>query len=97
MVRRIFTLCAAGQGSSQIARLLKREQVLCPAMYAYQRFGSGHPGLDLTKHYNWNCDTVAPMLENELYLGNTVNMKYSTRSYKDRRKVERMHGHRRQP
>ena len=28
------------------------------------------------------------MLENELYIGNTLNMKYSTRSYKDRRKVE---------
>ena len=28
------------------------------------------------------------MLENEIYLGNTVNMKYSTKSYKDKRRVE---------
>ena len=88
VVRRIFALCAAGNGPSQIARILRREQVLCPAMYAYQRFGSGHSGLDMAKPYNWNSDTVASMLENELYIGNTLNMKYSTKSYKDRRKVE---------
>ena len=88
VVRRIFSLCAAGNGPSQIARILRREQVLCPAMYAYQRFGSGHSGLDMSKPYNWNSDTVASMLENELYIGNTLNMKYSTKSYKDRRKVE---------
>ena len=28
------------------------------------------------------------MLENEIYLGNTINMKYSSKSYKDKRKVE---------
>ena len=88
VVRRIFSLCAAGNGPSQIARILRREQVLCPAMYAYQRFGSGHSGLDMAKPYNWNSDTVASMLENELYIGNTLNMKYSTKSYKDKRKVE---------
>ena len=88
VVRRIFALCAAGNGPSQIARILKGEQVLCPAMYAYQRFGTTHMGLDLDKPYNWNSDTVADMLENELYIGNTVNMKYSTKSYKDKRKVE---------
>ena len=58
VVRRIFALCAAGNGPSQIARVLRREQVLCPAMYAYQRFGSGHSGLDMAKPYNWNSDTV---------------------------------------
>ena len=80
MVRRIFALCAAGNGPSQIARILKSERVLCPAMYAYRRFGTTHMGLDLDKPYNWNSDTVASMLENELYIGNTVNMRYSTRS-----------------
>ena len=88
VVRRIFALCAAGNGPSQIVRILKSEQVLCPTMYAYERFGTKHMGLSLDKPYNWNSDTVASMLENELYLGNTINMRYSTKSYKDRRKVE---------
>ena len=38
--------------------------------------------------YHWSGDTVADMLENEIYIGNTVNMKYSTKSYKDKRRVE---------
>lgn len=63
VVRRIFALCVASNGPSQIARVLKREQILCPAMYAYQRFGSGHSGFDMAKPYNWNSDTVAAMLE----------------------------------
>ena len=32
VVHRIFALCAAGNGPSQIARILRREQVLYPAM-----------------------------------------------------------------
>lgn len=88
VVRRIFALCAAGNGPSQIARMLKREQVLCPTVYAYRKFGVSHTSLDLEKPYHWTSSTVAKMLENELYLGNTVNMKYSTRSYKDKRKME---------
>lgn len=58
-------------------------------MYAYQRFCE-HLGLDMAKPYNWYSDTAAAMLENELYIGNTPNMKYSTKSYKDRRKVEHL-------
>lgn len=79
---------AAGSGPSQIARMLKREQVLCPTVYAYRKFGMPHTSLDLEHPYHWTDSTVAKMLENELYLGNTVNMKYSTRSYKDKRHIE---------
>ena len=42
VVRRIFALCAAGRGPSQIAKQLKAENVLCPAVYTYRKFGSGH-------------------------------------------------------
>ena len=88
VVRRIFALCAAGQGPSQIARLLKREQVLCPTAYAYKTFGVAHSSLNLNDPYGWSDSTIANMLENEIYLGNTINLRYSTRSYKDKRKVE---------
>ena len=88
VVRRIFSLCAAGNGPSRIARMLKREQVLCPTVYAYRKFGVSHTSLDLEKPYHWTSSTVADMLENEIYLGNTLNMKYSTKSYKDKRRIE---------
>ena len=88
VVRRIFAMCAAGRGPSQIARKLSEEQVLCPTTYAYQKFGVGHVSLNLEKLCHWTDSTIANMLENELYLGNTVNMRFSSKSYKDKRKVE---------
>lgn len=81
-------MCAAGRGPSQIARKLREEQILCPTTYAYQKFGINHTALNTEKPYHWTSSTVANMMENELYLGNTINMKYSTKSYKDKRHVE---------
>ena len=88
IVRRIFAMCASGNGPSQIARILKKEQVLTPTMYAYTMYGMNHTCLDTAHPYNWSDSAIANLLENEIYLGNTVNMKYSTKSYKDKRRVE---------
>ena len=88
IVRKIFAMCASGNGPSQIARILKKEQVLTPTMYAYTRYGMNHTCLDTAHPYNWSDSAIAYLLENEIYLGNTVNMKYSTKSYKDKRRVE---------
>ena len=46
IVRRIFAMCAGGSGPSQIARILKKEQILTPTMYAYTKYGITHTGLD---------------------------------------------------
>ena len=88
IVRRIFAMCASGSGPSQIARILKKEQILTPTTYAYTRFGITHTCLDTAHPYNWSDSAIANLLENEIYLGNTVNMKHSSRSYKDKRRVE---------
>ena len=88
IVRRIFAMCAGGSGPSQIARILKKEQILTPTMYAYTRYGITHTCLDTAHPYNWSDSAIANLLENEIYLGNTVTMKHSSRSYKDKRRVE---------
>ena len=88
IVRRIFAMCAGGSGPSQIARILKKEQILTPTMYAYTRYGITHTCLDTAHPYNWSDSAIANLLENEIYLGNTINMKHSSRSYKDKRRVE---------
>ena len=88
VVKRIFALCAAGNGPSRIATILKKEKVLCPSYYTYQKYGLTHAALDITKPYHWSDSAVANLLENEIYLGNTVNYRFSTRSYKDKRKIE---------
>ncbi len=88
VVKRIFALCAAGNGPSRIATILKKEKVLCPSYYTYQKYGLTHSALDITKPYHWSDSAVANLLENEFYLSNTVNYRFSTKSYKDKRKIE---------
>ena len=73
VVKRIFALCAAGNDPSRIAAILKKEKVLCPSYYTYQKYGLTHSALDITKPYHWSDSAVANLLENEIYLGNTVN------------------------
>ena len=89
IVKRIFAMCASGLGPSQIVRRLKEEKVYSPSMYAYTKYGIFHSGLNAERPYNWTSDMVADMLENMVYLGNTFNMRYSTKSYKDKKKRER--------
>ena len=88
VVKRIFALCAAGNGPSRIATILTKEKVYCPSYYTYQKYSLTHSALDITKPYHWSDSAVANLLENEIYLGNTVNYRFSTRSYKDKRKIE---------
>lgn len=89
VVRRIFALCASGHGPSQIARQLRDEEIFSPSMYAYTKYELSHSGLNTERPYNWTGDMVADILENKVYLGHTVNMRYTTRSYKDKKKIER--------
>ena len=88
IVRRIFAMCAAGTGPMWIAKELQAEQILCPAAYVYRKYGITHTGLNLDEPYRWSGDTIRAILENETYLGNTINMKYTTKSYKDKRRIE---------
>ena len=89
MVRRIFQLCASGRGPSQIARQLKQEQILNPINYYFQKHGVALTGLDTTRPYDWSETTIADMLENEIYLGHTINLRYTTPSYKNKKRIER--------
>ena len=89
VVKRIFAMCAGGMGPSQIAKQLKKEHIYSPSMYAYTKFGTSHSGLNTERPYNWTGDMVADMLQNMVYLGHTVNLRYSTKSYKDKKRCER--------
>ena len=89
MAQHIFALCAAGSGPSQIARQLESEKVLTPACYYYRKYGVATTGLNLDEPYKWNGPAVSSILENEVYLGHTVNLRYTTVSFKNKRRIER--------
>lgn len=87
IVRRIFTLCVDGFGPTQIAKRLKAEKVLTPTEYwnSIGRNCSKPPAVP----YNWCSATVADILAKQEYCGDTVNFRSTTKSFKNKTKIER--------
>ncbi len=88
VVRRIYQMCAQGLGPAAIASALRRNKILKPASYRYQTTGNYGTPTDVNEPYGWNQRTIGLILENEVYLGHTVNCRTKVISYKDKRKVK---------
>ena len=89
VVKMIFDLCAVGNGPGVIANTLREKKILKPTAYRYNKIGSYGCITDAADIYGWNGRTVADILDNEVYLGHTVNCKTTVASYKDKRKIQR--------
>lgn len=86
VVRHIFTLRCQGLGCRKIAQILNEEGTIPPRDYYYQAKGAPNPHRQNGK---WNDVTVRVLLRNEAYIGNIVQNKRGTVSYKDHRSVEK--------
>jgi DNA invertase Pin-like site-specific DNA recombinase len=86
IVRRIFETRSEGSGYAAIAGMLNRDGIMPPRMYYFKRqnreTASVCTGL-------WTERTIKLMLQNELYIGNTLAFKRKTRSYRDKRAIYR--------
>lgn len=89
IVQYIFSLCMNGKGPTQIAMQLRGEQIPIPAYYYHKKNGVEIVGFDPVKPYYWSSTTVGKILEDEVYLGHTINLKYTTLSYKNKKRVKR--------
>ena len=58
-------------------------------MYRYQKEGKYGTVTDKELHYDWNSKTIALILDNEVYLGHTVNCGTEVISFKDKRTRKR--------
>ncbi|OUQ46263.1 hypothetical protein B5E64_05755 [Drancourtella sp. An12] len=87
VVRKIFALCLAGKGPTQIARQLEKEKVLTPTAY-FHSIGRKTSNPVPANIYGWHESTVEHILENQQYTGCTVNGKSSTVSYKVHKVIE---------
>ena len=87
IVRQIFALCVSGLGPTQIAKRLRSEKVLTPTEY-WNSIGRncGNPP---ARQFNWCSDTVASILSKQEYCGDTVNFRSTTKSFKNKKKIER--------
>ena len=86
-VRQIFAWCVDGLGPTQIAKRLKTAKVPTPTEHWSNigRNGSKPPAIP----YNWCSATVADILSKQEYCGDTVNFRSTTKSFKNKKKIER--------
>ena len=81
IVRKIFELRAQGKGYKLIAAYLNEAGIAAPRDYYYQQKGEANP---VRSNHLWNDRTVNFILQSEAYIGNTVQGKVGTVSYKNR-------------
>ena len=87
VVRRIFALCVDGFGPTQIAKKLKAEKVMTPTEY-WNSIGR-NCGKPPERPFNWCSATIADILAKQEYCGDTVNFRSTTKSFKNKTKIER--------
>ena len=86
IVRRIFAMRASGVPYRKIATTLNEEGIQPPGVRYYQRKGETDP-----RHTNhlWADATIKSIIRNEVYIGNMVQGKYGTLSYKSRKLINK--------
>lgn len=86
VVELIFELCVEGNGPGKIARMLKEREIPTPGTITFQRTGR-------TRNYHpdnpcgWTSDTVAGILDQDAYLGQTTNFKTTKLSFKSKKTI----------
>lgn len=86
IVRRIFAMRASGIGFHSIAVALNEEGIPSPGTLYYQRKGKSDPR---NVNGKWADQTVKKLIRSEVYIGNMVQGKTGTMSYKNRRLVSK--------
>lgn len=81
VVREVFSLFAQGYGKTAIARRLNDRGIPNPTEYKRQH-GLRYKGPENKNSTLWKYTAIADMLSNEMYIGNMVQGKYASVSYK---------------
>jgi len=87
IVRRIFNMRIQGTSISDIATVLRREKVLSPAAYAASKGYKNYPTPKRGNHL-WGANPVRQVLGNQAYLGDVINFRTYSKSYKLKRRLD---------
>lgn len=88
VVREVFSLFAQGYGKTAIARILNDRGIPNPTEYKRQK-GLRYKGPKSKNSTYWKYFAIADMLTNEIYIGNMVQGKYGSVSYKTKQNKPR--------
>ena len=88
IVRYIYNMRLNGTSINDIARILKRKKVLIPSVYA-QRKGFKNPKKRAVRgEYHWDTSMVRKLLTNQTYVGDVVNFRTYSKSYKLKERLD---------
>lgn len=88
VVREVFTMFAQGYGKTAIARSLNDRGIPNPTEYK-RLHGLRRRKSDMKNSTLWKYFSIADMLSNEIYIGNMVQGKYGSVSYKTKQNKPR--------
>jgi len=88
IVRYIYSLRQQGTSINDIAKILKREKILIPSVYA-QRKGFKNPTKQAVRgEYLWDTSMVRKLLMNQVYVGDVVNFRTYSKSFKLKERLD---------
>ncbi len=82
IVKRIFAMALSGESCRGIAAQLNREHLPTPAVYAGLTPGKSGPYAGL-----WSSERISEMLQNETYIGSTVQGRIKKLNYKSKKRI----------
>lgn len=88
IVRRIFNEFLSGKGTDQIGKGLTEDKILTPMNY-WKSKGLNRGGLRNTENpYYWNTSTIQKILSLQEYVGDVINFKTYSKSYKLKKRLK---------
>lgn len=88
VVRKIFRLFLEGKGIDTIARMMQEDGHLnCTAYWRSKGIGRGGKKVQ-PNPYKWKCSTISGILQRQEYCGDIINFKTTSRSFKNRRRID---------
>lgn len=90
IVKKIFNLYLSGFSFTKIADELNQKNIPSPSLYKYQN----HCKLNIISHQSrnkikWSANAIKTILTNEVYIGNLIQGKRTTVSYKNHKIIQK--------
>jgi hypothetical protein len=88
VVKRIFQMSVSGLGPTQIAKRLKEDKVMTPVEYL-RSVGINSPNKPPAIPCHWGSSTVSGILDRQEYVGDTVNFRTFSQSFKLKKRLDK--------